>query len=682
LTDKIVRRGVWLEIKTTKMDVKIKSVFHYVGAGFTFGFFVSLAGLAFENSRHNIPLEHAFTSPVHFIMPLIMGLATGLLAFFYRKRRAEKVRVVNEYSKNLNSLLEVNYALISSIDLDVVLQVIVDKSVRLLSLDTGAIYLHENEKIYLGATTPPLPNEFPEALRFDLLENHPTIRKSIETKTAVSIYDAHEALLSEAEREIVKVRNLRSVLYIPLFIEQRSIGTLILGTTLSTRAFSDDETKLCSAFTSLSALAIENSRLYKRSKIIANELRKKNDEFLSLNELLNESNFRIQKINEDLRISKERAEESDRLKTSFLQNMSHEVRTPLNAIVGFAQLIAEPNRTNGKNRLFSDKIISGSDKLIGIITDVIEISQIQANQVQMKSAELNLIALINSIVNKYEKRAAEKEIAFVFRQNVPYKELIVKSDGEKLKKILSHLIHNALKFTQAGTVEIRCKLVDSELQISVSDTGIGISLEQQNIIFDPFRQVETGLIRSYGGNGIGLSLVKAYTELLNGSVSVKSRLGSGTTFDIALPLNIIEAKPDDKMLTSVEVDAPPFIVASAVDTILIVDDEYSNYLYLYELLQPTHIEILHASNGKQAVDICRTNNAVGLILMDIKMPIMDGATAAKLIREFRPSLPIIAQTAYTLEHEKLDNVKVFNDYIIKPINKYEFQQKMMVYVDR
>jgi len=195
----------------------------------------------------------------------------------------------------------------------------------------------------------------------------------------------------------------------------------------------------------------------------------------------------------------------------------------------------------------------------------------------------------------------------------------------------------------------------------------------QKIIFEPFRQVETGICRNYGGNGLGLSLAKAYTELLNGSISLKSEINKGTTFYISIPTNkvslqIPEILTDDKKYK--------------VNTILIVEDEYSNYQYLLALLEETELEILYAENGKKAVDICRANAKIDLILMDIKMPIMDGHTSAKLIKGFRSDIPIIAQTAYALESERETFIGIFDDYITKPISEELLNQKLFKYIGK
>lgn len=368
----------------------------------------------------------------------------------------------------------------------------------------------------------------------------------------------------------------------------------------------------------------------------------------------------LKNIEHELIQAKNQAEESDRLKTAFLQNMSHEVRTPLNAIVGFSKLISHSIQSNERLAKFSELISKSSEKLIGIITDVIEVSQIQSSSAKPQLIDFDFISFLHSITNEFKIIAIEKDIEFKTKLNIPYQEYIIKTDKEKLKRILFHLIDNAIKFTQKGEVIIVCEISPDNIKFTISDTGIGISEEMQKLIFEPFRQVEIGLARNYGGNGLGLSIVKAYTELLGGSISLKSEVNSGTSFYITIPL-----------YTTVKVPAevPKNTKKYTVNTILIVEDEYSNYRYLVELLEGNELNILHAVNGKHAVDICTENETIDLIFMDIKMPIMDGHTAAKLIKGFRPEVPIIAQTAYALDSELEIFSESFDDYLTKPINE-------------
>jgi PAS domain S-box-containing protein len=365
--------------------------------------------------------------------------------------------------------------------------------------------------------------------------------------------------------------------------------------------------------------------------------------------------------------AKEKAEESDRLKTAFLQNMSHEVRTPLNAIVGFSYILSEQNDTDDRFKMFSNTIVESSNKLIGIISDVIEISEIKAAQTKIILSEVDVIPLISGIIKDFERNAVEKEITLLLHQKIPGNEFVIESDRNKLKRIFFHLIDNAVKFTLKGSVEITAEVENGNLRLTVADTGIGIPPDAMKIIFEPFRQGETNLSRNYGGNGLGLSIANAYTEMLNGSIKLESEVSKGTVVSVTLPVE----KNNSVSFRNTSLSEKQY-----VETVLVAEDEYSNYLYIKELLENCGFDVIHASNGRIAVEICRNNPAVDLVLMDIKMPVMDGNTSAKLIKEIRPEIPIIAQTAYTNDSEIGDSLIYYEDFISKPIDSDEFIAKM------
>ncbi len=238
----------------------------------------------------------------------------------------------------------------------------------------------------------------------------------------------------------------------------------------------------------------------------------------------------------ELIAAKERAEESDRLKSSFLRNMNHEVRTPLNSIIGFSKLIARPDNSKEDIEDYSYQIKENTEKLIAIIDDIIEISKIYAGQVQTKLTSFNFTQLIKDIVYEHNYKAIEKDIKLYLTIEMPSNEYILNSDKEKIEEILNHIIDNSVKFTFNGGVKINCKVNNKNLEISIVDTGIGIPENMQQIVFEPFRQVECGITRKYGGNGLGLTLAKAHAGLLNGSITLESELNKGTKVMISLPI--------------------------------------------------------------------------------------------------------------------------------------------------
>lgn len=381
-----------------------------------------------------------------------------------------------------------------------------------------------------------------------------------------------------------------------------------------------------------------------------------------------------QKYENDLLHAKEKAEESDRLKTAFLQNMSHEIRTPLNTIVGFSQLISNSKMADENLRYYSEMIASGSDKLLSIITDVMEISQIRTNQVSTSLRTTDVISVIKRVADSFREIASAKQIDFILDINIPDSFEMV-TDERKIEKICRHLADNAVKFTHKGAVRITVSSEKNDLLLKIEDTGIGIPGELQEVVFEPFRQIETELSRTYGGNGLGLAIVSSYVGLLNGSLIMESEPEKGTSITVRIPSAI--------PVTTVRV--VPEIRNDHTDktcSILIVEDEYSSYMYLRELLKADKVRVLRALNGQEAIDICRkNNNNISLILMDIKMPVMDGNTSAKIIKSFLPGVPIIAQTAFALESERDDYLQSFDDLLTKPIRREEFRKLVSKYVD-
>jgi PAS domain S-box-containing protein len=369
-----------------------------------------------------------------------------------------------------------------------------------------------------------------------------------------------------------------------------------------------------------------------------------------------------------LRKAKEAAEESDRLKTAFLHNISHEVRTPLNSIVGFSELIAEPGQSIEKVKSYSKIISANSHKLIDIISDVIDISQIQSGRINVVLSKFEIVSVLNKVAGDFRELIQLSEISFLVHFNITKDKSVIVSDKRKIEKIVFHLLDNAVKFTKSGSIKIMSHIRDNHLYITVTDTGIGIDPDDQKKIFDPFWQLETSTNREFGGTGIGLTVVKAYANALGGSVSFTSVLNKGTTINVTVPVQTDAPKDHD---------VPEKKEAGQVSTILIAEDEFNNFRYLYEVLHSDKIKILHANNGSEAVDICRTSDTIDMILMDLKMPVMDGISAARQIRKIRPDVPIIAQTAYMPNEE---SNPVFDDLISKPIDRNELEQKVRRYI--
>ncbi|MCB9015378.1 MAG: response regulator [Lentimicrobiaceae bacterium] len=376
-------------------------------------------------------------------------------------------------------------------------------------------------------------------------------------------------------------------------------------------------------------------------------------------------------VEEELKLAKEKAEESDRLKSAFLANLSHEVRTPMNGIIGFAELLLEPEIDDETKKEYVDTIFSNSNQLLKIITDIIEISKIETEQLSVNYHEFSINNLLNDICTQYSNIAQQKSIEFIISNELE-SQIKVISDEAKIRQSISHLIDNALKFTEYGSVRVSCNVMDSGLHFQVEDTGIGVKPGFEDLIFEPFRQVEDSFSRKYGGNGLGLAISKAYVEVMGGTISLISSSHSGSTFGFSIPLR---SRPEPDLQNRLNgLDSIPDY---SEYIFLVAEDELTNFAYLEKLLLLSRVRILHAKTGSQALELYQKYPAIHLILMDIKMPEMDGLEATRMIKSLNPQLPVIATTAYAMTGDKeLCLAAGCDGYISKPIRKADLYKEI------
>jgi len=366
---------------------------------------------------------------------------------------------------------------------------------------------------------------------------------------------------------------------------------------------------------------------------------------------------------DDLIKAKDKAEESDRLKTAFLQNISHEIRTPMNAIVGFADLLNDTEIIAEKRRQYTDLMLQGSNQLLAIITDIVNIATVEAGQARVNEKDVNVNDTIKVLYEEFRVLAQRKNILLHCKTALPDQEAVIVTDQAKLTAILGNFLSNAVKFTEKGYIKFGYNLKAGMLEFFVKDTGIGIPSDMHDKIFERFRQVETNVSRRYGGTGLGLSISKAYADLLGGEIRVDSEPGIGSVFCFTLPYisSLREAIPKEQPVSALKIEA------DGLKTILIAEDEDTNFALLEEMLSASPVKIIRAVNGAIAVEQCRLNPQIDMVLMDIKMPEMDGCEATMLIKEFRPQLPVLAQTAYADPNDiKRIMACGFSDFISKP----------------
>ncbi len=376
------------------------------------------------------------------------------------------------------------------------------------------------------------------------------------------------------------------------------------------------------------------------------------------------------KYERELIRAKEKAEDSDRLKTAFLANMSHEIRTPMNTIIGFSELLNIGNLTPSKIKEYTEIIKNKGNLLLTLIDDIIEVSKFESGKLNITISETNVDNIIKELKTQYDQKKIRygKEHISISVSIPETGEHKIHTDPGRLQQVFSNLLSNALKFTEKGTIEFGYEFTEEDkITFFVKDTGIGLSKEQQKIIFNRFRQLEETITRQYGGSGLGLTISKGIVELLGGKIWVESELKNGATFYFSLPKQITDKKKQSTPDNNNIFDIGKYNWKNRV--IVVAEDDDINYKFIETVLHETQAKILRANNGKQVIELCKTINKIDLILMDIKMPDVNGYQATKEIKELFSNIPIIAQTAFSMQDDKAKCLSVgCDDYIAKPID--------------
>lgn len=388
-----------------------------------------------------------------------------------------------------------------------------------------------------------------------------------------------------------------------------------------------------------------------------------NEEYLSQNEELLSSIERIKKINEELTEAKKNAEESYKLKSAFLANMSHEIRTPMNGIMGFSELLKDPKLPADKRMRFAKIIVDSSHQLLNIVNDILDISRIETGKMSLVFEKVVINELLDILFVFFEQQSAEKNLRLKLSKSLDNEESTVVTDRTRLRQILTNLINNAIKFTHEGQVHFGYKLVKKDMIFFVTDTGIGISPDLHEKIFEPFRQAHMDMDTIYRGTGLGLTISRKLAGMLGGDIRLESKPGKGSTFYLSIPYRKESENEESETEKTKKTRLKVYDIL-----VLIVEDDDVNYLFLETILSKNNITTLRASNGIEAVEMCKKDQHIDLVLMDIKLPLMNGYEATKEIKELRPDLPIIAQTAYAMHEDREKAAKAGCDgYIPKPI---------------
>ncbi len=472
-----------------------------------------------------------------------------------------------------------------------------------------------------------------------LAENYPKYFKAILSQSRINADDAeNDARTAEFTTSYLKPLGIKSMLDAGIMHDGKTIGVVCFEQQYEYRQWYSDEESFAGTIAAIV------------SQLFANLERKKTEKEL------------IQ--------AKEKAEQSDRLKTLFLQNISHEIRTPLNGIIGFCSLLKDfKDMDKVEKNNYINMVLYSSERLLGVVTDIIEMAKIDSGVSVVNESEFELKMLLDYFREMLVQGAESKYLQSKVFVSPTIEKMMIRSDKDKLSQIISNLINNAVKFTEKGFVQLSVKPVSKGIEICVKDSGVGIEKKYFDLIFERFWQHETFSKSNYGGTGLGLSITKGLTSTLGLELKFNSKPGVGSSFKIIIPANCV-SKPEKTKLVSPKIKADTKDLKSSSKTLIVEDDTINNY-YLLNIFKKAKISADTAENGQVAVELVRKKK-YDLILMDIKMPVMDGIEASRIIKRIQPDAVIIAQSAYTQPEEIQKTSEAgCSGFVQKPLKRQE-----------
>jgi len=386
---------------------------------------------------------------------------------------------------------------------------------------------------------------------------------------------------------------------------------------------------------------------------------------------------KLHETQEHLIKAKEKAEESNRLKSAFLANMSHEIRTPMNGILGFAELLKEPDLKGERQLEYIEIIGKSGARMLNIINDIVDISKIESGTMEVYISDTDINKQMELVYKIFEHEAVSKMINISFNNSLPDKEAIIKTDSSKFYSILTNLVQNAIKYTEKGSIVFGYQKKDEYLEFYIKDTGIGIPQDRQESVFERFIQADIEDKMARQGAGLGLSITKAYVEMLDGKIWLESEVGKGSTFYFTLPYNTATVEK-----TTIKNVVSSKVAEHYVENlkILIAEDDKASEMFITIAVGTFGKEIINVQTGVEAVETCRNRSDIDLVLIDIQMPDLNGYEATRQIRLFNKDVVIIAQTAFGLSGDREKAIEAgCNDYISKPINKNELLSLIQKY---
>jgi signal transduction histidine kinase len=381
----------------------------------------------------------------------------------------------------------------------------------------------------------------------------------------------------------------------------------------------------------------------------------------------------IEKANEELKKALAKAEESDKLKTAFLQNMSHEIRTPLNGIVGFSQLLTRKDFPDDKKTEIARVVERSSYRLIELVNNILDLSKIETGQVKITNSAFVLNNLIREVYDFFELFSKEKNIKVTYNVGLVDNASIIYSDKEKIHQIFVNLINNSIKFTEKGEINFGYMIKNDNIEFFVKDTGIGIPEEFHKEIFNRFTQADNTITRNYEGAGLGLSISKGLVELFGGKIWVESEVNKSTHFFFSIPYFPVNGIASNESPSNINIEN-----LSKTLKILVAEDDDINYMFLEYLFNSSKHKLVRAINGQEAIDICTDHKDFDIILMDLKMPVMSGFEATRIIKKGFSGVPVIALTAYVFEDDRQKAMSSgCDDFIVKPYRMEDLFEKII-----
>ncbi|MDG5799762.1 ATP-binding protein [Marinilabiliaceae bacterium ANBcel2] len=582
-------------------------------------------------------------------------------------QRVKAQHSIMRHSNRLAALLEASESFISMLDVATLSDDIIEKSIELSGMEGAGLYLFDDVSGAISLKSYRLEKNLSKSLLplNVTIKDVPVMVQTIISRKLRHILNVEDVEVNKVLTESLIKSDVKQLLFLPLFVEGKTLGCVVLFSSNCEKKLDSEDLDACYTFACQASLTLNNAILHRQ---VSDSYR---EESLRNNEL--------ERLNNQLREARTKAEKSDSLKTAFLQNMSHEIRTPLNGILGFSELLKAKELSDDKRILYSSYVVDASLQLLGILDDLMDMSKLEAGEVVMNSERIDIGLFIESLYDMYRNRKAQSVKLLKSVSPLP-KGKIFYGDRNRLKQVFDKLISNALKFTSQGEVEFGYDLaVDGSVEFFVSDTGIGVDPDKQELIFDPFYQADSGATRQYQGNGLGLTIASRIVEKMKSKIEVVSELGQGSKFSFNLQL---KEGDDCKIIMR---DNYHSSLNNDAYTVLIAEDDDVSYFLLYDLIEnynsTDRFKVIRARNGKEAVEHVTYRKDVDIILMDLKMPLMDGLTATRKIKDIDSSIPVIVQSAYALSSEYQSALEAgCDDFISKPVKFDQLFEKIYRYL--